>query len=81
MDAHQRLLRQEPETHEHVVAPDQPRKSKRRTYAAKTFQGREAFAYEPAPGKWAGKATISVSHTRDSAMPVTQCQQAAIQVD
>ena len=34
-------------------------------------QGREAFAYEPAPGKWAGKATISVSHTRDSAMPVT----------
>ena len=39
MDTHQRLLRQEPETHEHVAAPDQPRKSKRRTYAAKASRG------------------------------------------
>jgi hypothetical protein len=39
VDTRQRLLRLEPETHKYVVAPDQPRKSKRRTYAAKAFRG------------------------------------------
>ena len=49
MDTPQRLLRQEPETHEYVVAPDQPRKSKRRTYAAKAFRGGKLSHTSPPP--------------------------------
>ena len=53
MDTHQRLLRQEPETHEHVVAPDQPRKSGAWTYAAKAFRGGKLSHTSPPPASGA----------------------------
>jgi hypothetical protein len=49
MDTRQRLLRQEPKTHVHVVAPYQPRKSKRRIYAAKAFRGGKLSHTGPPP--------------------------------
>ena len=51
MDTHQRLLRQEPETHGYVVAPDSAAQVQAPDLRGQGIQGRETFAYGPAPGK------------------------------